>query len=187
MAETAEQQTAEHRLERLRDALDSGRLVPVRRILKSLHPAEIARLLESLPHHEREVVWGVVDVDDQGEVLLHVNDEVRAALIQGMSPEDVIAAARDLDIDDLADFVDDLPETLTEQVLRSMDLANRQALEKVMSYAPDTAGGLTNTDTVTIRPDVTLDVVLRYLRLRGSMPDHTDVIYVVDRYGRFIG
>ena len=187
MAETAEQQTAEQRLERLRDALDSGRLVPVRRILKSLHPAEIARLLESLPHNERKVVWGVVDVDDQGEVLLHVNDEVRAALIQGMSPEDVIAAARDLDIDDLADFVDDLPETLTEQVLRSMDLANRQALEKVMSYAPDTAGGLTNTDTVTIRPDVTLDVVLRYLRLRGSMPDHTDVIYVVDRYGRFIG
>ena len=113
MAETAEQQTAEQRLERLRDALDSGRLVPVRRILKSLHPAEIARLLESLPHNERKVVWGVVDVDDQGEVLLHVNDEVRAALIQGMSPEDVIAAARDLDIDDLADFVDDLPETLT--------------------------------------------------------------------------
>ncbi len=187
MAEAAEQQTAEHRLERLRDALDSGRLVPVRRILKSLHPAEIARLLESLPHAERKVVWGVVDVDDQGEVLLHVNDEVRAALIQGMDPEDIIAAARDLDIDDLADFVDDLPETLTEQVLRSMDLANRQALEKVMSYAPDTAGGLTNTDTVTIRPDVTLDVVLRYLRLRGSLPEHTDVIYVVDRYGRFIG
>ncbi|WP_348675437.1 magnesium transporter [uncultured Abyssibacter sp.] len=187
MAEAAEQQTAEHRLGRLRDALDSGRLVPVRRILKSLHPAEIARLLESLPHAERKVVWGVVDVDDQGEVLLHVNDEVRAALIQGMEPEDIIAAARDLDIDDLADFVDDLPETLTEQVLRSMDLANRQALEKVMSYAPDTAGGLTNTDTVTIRPDVTLDVVMRYLRLRGSLPDHTDVIYVVDRYGRFIG
>ena len=186
MAESAEQ-SAEDRLDRLRGALDSGRMLGVKRALGALHPAEIALLLESLPGAEREVVWGVVSVDDQGEVLLHVNDEVRAKLIEGMETADIVAAARDLDIDDLADFVEDLPETITQQVLRSMDQADRRALETVMGYDADTAGGLTDTDIVTIRPDVTIEVVLRYLRLRGHVPKHTDAIYVVDRYGKFLG
>ena len=186
MADTTEH-SPEQRMERLRSALDEGRLAGVKRALGALHPAEIALLLESLPGPQRKVVWDVVPVDDQGEVLLHVNDEVRAKLIDSMADADIVAAARDLDIDDLADFVEDLPETITQQVLRSMDQADRRALETVMGYDPDTAGGLTDTDIVTIRPDVTIEVVIRYLRLRGHLPKHTDAIYVVDRYGKFLG
>ncbi len=174
-------------LAKLREALESGRMTPVRRSLGALHPAEIARLLESLPLRERELVWGMVDSEDQGEVLLHVADDVRDSLIRGMSVEDIVAAAEDLDIDDLADFIEDLPEKVTGQILRAMDARDRSRLEQVLSFPPDTAGGLMNTDTVTVRPDVTLEVVQRYLRLRGELPDHTDNLYVVDRYGRYLG
>ncbi len=177
----------EQRLERLRQALESGRQSPVRRILHSLHPAEIGLLIESMPHGEREIVWSLVSDDDRGEVLLHLNEELRAHLIHSMDVDDVIAASEGLEIDDLADFIDDLPETLTRQVLNSMDQARRGRLEAVMSYPHDTAGGLMNTDTVSIRPDVTIEVVLRYLRFLGSLPPQTNNLIVVDRYDHYLG
>ena len=174
-------------LERLRHALDSGALTSVQRALHVLHPAEIGRLLESLPTRSREVLWGAVETEDRGEVLLHVADEVRESLMATMDVAQIIEAAEDLDIDDLADFIEDLPETVTGQILRSMDARDRARLEQVMSYAPDTAGGMMNTDTVTVRPDVTLEVVRRYLLLRGELPENTDCLYVVDRYGHYLG
>lgn len=174
-------------IENLREALESGRKGPVRRILASLNPAEIGSLLESLPPGEREIIWALVDPDDVGEVLLHINEELRARLILNMDTDAVIAAAEGLDIDDLADFIDDLPEKLTQQVLASMNEANRARVQQVLSYDYDTAGGLMNTDAVSIRPNVTIDVVLRYLRMRGDLPDHTDALFVVDRYGQFLG
>ena len=125
--------------------------------------------------------------EEVAEVLLHVADEVRESLIQDMAVEDIVAAAEELEIDDLADFVEGLPETVTQQILRSMDDRDRSRLEQVMSYPPDTAGGLMNTDTVTVRPDVSLEVVQRYLRLRSELPANTDSLFVVDRYGRFLG
>lgn len=175
------------RLENIRDALESGTLRSVRRMMHSLHPAEIAHLLESLRPAEREVVWELVDAEDDGEVLLHVNDEVRMGLIRGMDAQELLAATEDLDIDDLADLFADLPETVTQQLLRSMDDQNRQRLAGVLAYAEDSAGGLMNTDTVTVRPDVTLDVVIRYLRMREDLPDDTDRLFVVNRYGRLLG
>ncbi len=174
-------------IENLRDAIESGRKGPVRRILASLNPAEIGSLIESLPPGEREIIWALVDPDDIGEVLLHLNEELRSHLIDKMDTDAVVAAAEGLDIDDLADFIDDLPEKLTQQVLATMDEANRARVQQVMSYDYDTAGGLMNTDTVSIRPNVTIDVVLRYLRMRGELPDHTDALFVVDRYGHFLG
>ncbi len=174
-------------IENLRDAIESGRKGPVRRILASLNPAEIGSLIESLPPGEREIIWALVDPDDVGEVLLHLNEELRSHLIDKMDTDAVVAAAEGLDIDDLADFIDDLPEKLTQQVLATMDEANRARVQQVMSYDYDTAGGLMNTDTVSIRPNVTIDVVLRYLRMRGDLPDHTDALFVVDRYGHFLG
>ncbi len=174
-------------IENLREAIESGRKGPVRRILASLNPAEIGSLIESLPPGEREIIWALVDPDDIGEVLLHLNEELRAHLIDKMDTDAVVAAAEGLDIDDLADFIDDLPEKLTQQVLATMDEANRARVQQVMSYDYNTAGGLMNTDTVSIRPNVTIDVVLRYLRMRGELPDHTDALFVVDRYGHFLG
>jgi magnesium transporter len=179
--------SATSRLETIRSALESGTLRSVRRMMHSLHPAEIAHLLESLRPAEREIVWELVDPEDDGEVLVHVNDEVRMGLIRGMDAQELLAATEDLDIDDLADLFSDLPEQVTQQLLRSMDDDNRDRLAAVLAYPEDSAGGLMNTDSITIRPDVSLDVVVRYLRMLESIPEDTDRLFVVNRYGRLLG
>jgi magnesium transporter len=174
-------------LAHLRERLAEGQLLRVRRALHALNPAEIADLLESLPPRERNVVWEMVSPEDDGEVLLHVAEGVREQLMQQMDTAELIAAAEELEIDDLADFVEHLPETVTQQVLKALDANDRTRLEQVLAHESDTAGGLMNTDAVTVRPDVTLDVVQRYLRLRGELPAHTDALFVVDRYGAYLG
>ena len=187
MAEAARHDKTARQLRLLSDALDSGRLGPVRRMVNTLAPAEIGNLLESLPPAKRMVVWGLVDAEDDGEVLVHVGDEVRESLIADMDPEEIVAAVEDLDIDDLADLVEDLPEAVTDQILRSMDRENRERLEQALSYDEDTAGRLMNPDVVTVRADTTVDVVLRFLRLRGELPEHTDHLYVVNRRHQLMG
>ncbi|MCB1561582.1 MAG: magnesium transporter [Xanthomonadales bacterium] len=179
-------QTAQQ-LKLLTDALESGRHGPVRRLVNTLSPAEIGNLLESLPPAKREIVWGLVDPEDDGEVLVHVGDEVRESLLAGMDPEEIVAAAESLDIDDLAELVDDLPGTVIDEVLKSMDRENRERLEQALSYPEDTAGRLMNPDVITVRTDVTVDVVLRYLRLRGELPDSTDDLFVVSRRHQYLG
>ena len=186
MSET--QQTAPStRLAELRLALEAGTLRHVRRMVHAMHPAEIATLLESLRPAEREIVWEMVDADDDGEVLLHVNDEVRAGLIRGMDAEELLNATDGLEIDDLADLFQDLPEAVNRQVLKGMDQQDRERLQTVLKHEPDSAGGLMNTDAVTVRPDVTLEVVLRFLRMREDLPPNTDCLFVVDRYGKLLG
>lgn len=152
-----------------------------------MHPAEIADALESLPPVRRRILWELVDNDVDGEVLMEVGEEVRATLVQDMDLAELRAATEQLDLDDLADFVQSLPEKLTKNVLAGMRRQDRARLEQVLSYPEDSAGGLMNLDTITVRGDVTLDVVLRYLRRRGDMPRHTDRLWVVDRYGRYCG
>jgi magnesium transporter len=169
------------------DALQSGTMQRARRILNALHPAEVANLIEALPHSQRGIVWNMLDHDDDGEILLNVGDEVRSGLIDLMDSDALVSATEGLEIDDLADLIADLPDTVTQQALAGMDYQDRQRLEAVMAYDEDTAGGLMNTDTVTVRRDVTLDVVLRYLRTRGELPSATDSLFVVDRYDHYIG
>ena len=187
MAEAVRHDKTARQLRLLSDALDSGRLGPVRRMVHTLAPAEIGNLLESLPPDKRMVVWGLVDPEDDGEVLVHVGDEVRESLIADMDQDELVAAVEDLDIDDLADLVEDLPDAVIEQLLRSMDRDNRERLEQVLSYPEDTAGRLMNPEVVTVRADTTVDVVLRFLRLRGELPEHTDHLYVVNRRHQLIG
>ena len=175
------------RLQALTEALQSGTLSKVRRMLNALHAAEIAHLIESLPPSQREFVWELVEPENRGETLVHVGDEVRAGLIDAMEPHELLAAAGTLDTDDLADLIQDLPGTVIGEVLRSMDKADRDRLEQVLFYDEDTAGGLMNVDTVTVRADVTLDVVLRYLRRRGEMPEDTDSLIVVNRHEMYRG
>ncbi|MCP4046530.1 MAG: magnesium transporter [Gammaproteobacteria bacterium] len=181
-----EEKTARH-LDRLSDALDSGAQAQVKNLLNSLNGAEIGDLLESLPQTKRQAVWELVKVDLEGDVLVEVNDEVRAGLIRDTSPDDLIQAMSDLEIDDLADILDDLPDAVITEVLRAMDRQDRDRLAQVMSYPEDSAGGLMNPDVVTVRPDVSLDVVLRYLRLRGELPEVFDQLFVVDRAGKYLG
>ncbi len=183
----SERDSNETALLRLRERLADGKLLQVKRALHALNPAEIANLLMSLPPAERYLVWEMVSAEDDGEVLLHLPDSVRAGLIRQMDTAELIKAAEELEIDDLADFLEHLPETVTQQVLKALDDDDRTRLEQVLACEPDTAGGLMNTDTVTVRPDVPLEVVQRYLRLRGELPTHTDALYVVDRYGAYLG
>ena len=187
MAEAVRHDKTARQLRLLSDALDSGRLGPVRRLINTLAPAEIGNLLESLPPAKRVVVWGLVDPEDDGEVLVHVGDEVRESLLADMDADEIIAAVEDLDIDDLADLVEDLPDAVIDEVLKSMDRENRERLEQVLSFDEDTAGRLMNPDVVTVRADVNVDVVLRYLRLRGELPDHTDHLFVVSRRHQYLG
>ncbi len=180
--------TADDRLDRLQSILESGALKEAGRLMKSLAPAEIAHLLEALPPAEREIVWNLVDEAYDGEVLLLVTDEVRADLIRRMEPAEILAATGNLDLDDLADLVQDLPFAITREVMDSLDVQHRKRLEAVLSFPEDTAGGLMNTDTVTVRPEVTLDVVLRYLRRLGDqVPRDTDLLFVVNRDDEYLG
>jgi magnesium transporter len=174
-------------LQLLREKLDSGRMRSARLMVHSLHPAEIARLLESLPLQERAVLWEMVSAEDEGDVLVELSDEVRDGLIEGMQTEELIAATAGMDFDDLADLLADLPEAVTLQVLQSLDKLDHDRLQQVLAYDEDCAGGLMNIDIVTVRPDVTLEVVTRYLRAVGDMPDGTDLLFVVNRDNEYVG
>lgn len=187
MAEAARHDKTARQLRLLSDALGTGRLGPVKRLVNTLSPAEIGNLLESLPPGKRGVVWGLVDPEDDGEVLVHVGEEVRESLLAEMDTDEIVAAVEDLDIDDLADLVEDLPDTVIDEVLKSMDRENRERLEQVLSYPEETAGRLMNPDVVTVRSDVTVGVVLRFLRLRGELPDHTDHLFVVSKRHQYLG
>jgi len=171
----------------LREKLDSGGMRSTQMLIGSLHPSELARLLESLPLRERAVVWEMVDPENEGDVLVELADEVRDGLIEGMQTDELMVAIDGMELDDLADLIADLPEALTQEVLRSLDHQDRERLDTVLSYDEDSAGGLMNVDIITVRPDVSLDVVLRYLKVRGEIPDGTDTIYVVNRGNEYFG
>ncbi len=149
--------------------------------LDSLHPADIAYVLEALPLDERLYVWDLVKAERDGEILLEVSDAVRESLIETMAPEELKAAAESLDADELADLAPDLPPEVIEDVFQSLDTEGREQLRAAMSYPEDSVGALMDFDMVTVRDDVTLEVVLRYLRRFDDLPDHTDKLFVVDR------
>ncbi|MDT8371069.1 MAG: magnesium transporter [Gammaproteobacteria bacterium] len=171
----------------LNEALKSGRYVRMRRLLASLHPAETAHLLESLPPVERKICWPIVNPDLRGDVLTYLGEDVRLDLIQYMDTADLVNATEDLDADDVADILQDLPEHIMREVLQTMDGQHRRRVEQVLAYEEDTAGGLMNTDVITVRSDITLEVVLRYLRMLGTIPTNTDSLYVVDHEDHYLG
>ena len=174
-------------LELLREKLDSGRMRSAGIMINSLHPSEVARLLESLPLKDRSVLWELVDSDIEGDVLVELAEEVRDGLLEGMGTAQLIAATEGMEVDDLADLLADLPEAVTKEVLQSLDKQDQERLEQVLAYDEESAGGLMNVDIVTVRPDVTLEVVSRYLRVVGEIPDGTDSIFVVGRDNTYMG
>lgn len=149
--------------------------------LEPMHPADIAYILEALPPDERLIVWELVKSEHDGDILLEVSDAVRESLIESMAPNELVAAAETLDADELADLAPDLPQGVIEDVFRSLPAEEREHLRAAMSYAEDSVGSIMDFDMVTVREDVTLEVVLRYLRRFEELPDHTDQLFVVDR------
>ena len=149
--------------------------------LEQLHPADVAYVLEALPLDERLAVWDLVKAERDGEILLEVSDAVRETLIAHMETKELVAATEQLDTDEIADLAPDLPREVMQDVFRSLSVEERDQLRAAMSYPEDTVGGIMDFDMITVRDDITVEVVLRYLRRLDEMPDHTDQIFVVDR------
>jgi len=179
-------QAHEH-LEALTTALDSGSFVHVRQMLNALPTATIAHLLESSPHKSREVLWRLVGKDNEGEVLNYLNEDIQSEILNRLTPEEVASLTEGLETDDLADILQQLPDQVINEVLLAMGEQDRARLESVLSYPEDTAGGLLNTDAITVRRSHTLDVVLRYLRRHDEIPSMTDNILVVSRDDHLVG
>ncbi|GEK08784.1 magnesium transporter [Pseudoalteromonas sp. McH1-7] len=187
MPEVFEQDYTLEQLQKVTKALNSGQFVQVRRMLAETAPCDTALLLESSPHKVRSMLWQLVDPDIQGDVLEELSEDVRLGIIAQMEPELIAAATEDMDDDDLGDVLRSLPDTVYQDVIGAMDTQDRERATQALSYKENSAGALMSTDTVTIRPDVTLEVVFRYLRLKGELPDGTDELYVVDKDNCFLG
>ena len=178
----------EERLQLVEDALSNGALAQIRRMLNGgMAPADVAHLLESSPQKDRLVLWNLIESELDGEVLQYLGEEVRGDIVGRMTPEELSNAVADFETDDLVDLLQELPERVSEQVLQAMDIQDRERVEAVLSFPEDTAGGLMNIDTITVRPDVTLDVAFRFLRRHSTLPDVLDNLLVVNRRDEFIG
>ncbi|MEH6624852.1 MAG: magnesium transporter [Motiliproteus sp.] len=175
-------------LHKLNQALESGELRQIKHMLNNiLLPADVAHLIESSPPRERKIIWNLLDQEVEGEVLHDLSDDIQAAFLSQMNTAEVIAVTEGLDVDDVADVLQQLPDTVMREVLNAMDKLDRERIEKVLSYPEDTAGGLMDTDTVTIRADISIDTALRFIRRHSELPKMTDSLLVVSRNNNFIG
>ena len=187
MASTLSSRETQDHLQIFKTAVECGTFDEVRRMLRGMSAPEIAKLIESSPPRERSLLWPLVSEDITGEVLQHLNEEIAAQYLTLQSTEDIINLMDGFEADDFADLLQEMPSTVMQRILDSLDDQNRSRIEAVLSYPVDTAGGLMNIDIISIRPDITLDVVLRYLRRHESLPDATDSVHVVNRAGEFVG
>ncbi len=187
MAQTAEKTHTESHLKLLNEALGSGATLQIRRMLNGLPPADAAHLIESTPQNVRGVLWQLVDLENEGDILQYLSDEVQGQFLREMDAEEVATITEGLATDDIADILQQLPDRIIREVLDSMDHQDRLRVEHILTFDENSAGGLMNTDTITVRPNITLDVALRYLRRHEELPEMTDSLLVVNRNDQFIG
>lgn len=174
-------------LQEVSNALDSGMFVHVRRLLQDMEPEDIAHLLEASPRKSRNVLWQLTDPEDYGEILDELSEDVKDGIVSRMATESIVEATEGMETDDVAYVLRSLPHDVSREVLSQMDTVDRFRVETALSYPEDTAGGMMNTDFITIRADVEIDVVLRYLRMKSELPESTDALYVLDEESRLIG
>ena len=156
-------------------------------LLASLRPAEVANVLESLPPQMRTVIWDLLDEHAHASTLQYLHEDVLADFLEDMDTEELVVAAGDMDANDFADILQQLPQAITNQVLTALDEVDRARVEAVLPYDEDSAGGLMDTDTITVRPRHALELVFRYLRLRKDMPETTDALIVVNSRDEYLG
>jgi magnesium transporter len=179
---------ARNKLHIANEVIESGSIKQITRVInKGLNSGDVAHLIESSPPRERALIWRLLSDDLKGEVLQDLSEDIQSHFLSKLNAQELINVTEDLDTDDLADILQQLPEHVIAEVLDSMDTQDRDRVEKVLSYDEDTAGGLMNTDTITIRADITIDVVLRYLRRHKSLPEMTDKLLVVSRKDELVG
>ncbi|NLQ16948.1 magnesium transporter [Marinomonas sp. M1K-6] len=183
----SEQSILSH-LQTVTESLESGATMQIRYLLNGALPAQdVARLLESSPPKERKLLWELIDAKNEGEVLQYLSEDIGIQFLKNMDTERLIAVSEHFESDDLADLLQHLPEKVVKEVLASMSGQDRARVEALLSYSEDSAGGLMNTDTITIRPNITVDIAFRYLRRHTSLPDMTDNLLVVSRSDRLLG
>ena len=187
MAQVAESQFQKDPVLALSQAIDSGSLYQIRQMIKTLPTAGIAHLIESSPPKTRSVLWQLIDKDSEGEVIQYLNEDLQNDILRELNAEQVAELTEGLETDNLADILQQLPQQVTSQVLQAMGQQDRHRVETVLSYDEDTAGGLMNTDTITVRRNHTVELVLRYLRRHESIPEMTDNILVVNRDDELLG
>jgi magnesium transporter len=176
-------------LERINLALSQGAIARARQLInEDLAAPDIAHLLSSVPPKQRTILWNLVEAEElAADVLAYLGEEERSEIVSRLEPEELANLIESFEFDDKVDLLQELPESVIEEVLLSMDSQDRQRVEDVLSYDEDSAGGLMNTDVVTVRPDITIDVVLRYIRRYRELPPMTDNLWVVNRRDEFIG
>jgi magnesium transporter len=180
-------QQPDNNLGQLIQDLESDQVAGIRKTLTSLNPPEIARLLESLTVGKRKIIWQLVDQEDEGEILKELVDDVRQNLIEEMDASELIAVTQDMELDDLADLLIDIPEAITEQIITALDQQDQVRLESVMSFEENTAGGLTNPRIVSVRRGITIEVLIRYLRKLRKLPEDTNYIYIINKHNEYLG
>ena len=174
--------------QKLAELLEAGTYNQIRNLIEVLRPADIAALLRSSPPKERAIIWSLVDDEQQSEILQQVDEEIILDLLGDKTAEEIAQVLDNIGSDDdLIDILQHLPDTMTQQILQSMDTQDRERVESLLSYPEDTAGGMMDTDTISVRARVTLDVVLRYLRRHSELPAGTDSIYVVNNNNEYLG
>ncbi|CAM3794172.1 magnesium transporter [Parendozoicomonas haliclonae] len=178
---------SDDQLEAINRAIEKNMPEYIQHMLTSLSAADIAHLLESSPPRQRSLIWKLVPIEDEGDVLNELGEEVRQFFTDQMNVAELISILEDQDIDDTVDILQNLPQKITRQVLDSMSQQNRHRVEEVLAYPENTAGGLMNTDTLTVRGDITVDVALRYIRLHESLPEPFDQLLIVDRKDHLSG
>ena len=171
----------------IQEELSKGEFTNLKKMFNGIPPYDIAILLESSSPNNRAIIWQLIDETLEGEILSNLSDEVREMILSFMDASEVAEVTKDLEPDEIADILQDLPETVTAEVLDAMTDQNRQLVKKVLDYPENSAGGLMNTDLILVRPNHTLEVVLRYLRLKKSIPESTDNVFVVSKTNKFRG
>ncbi|MFM2479260.1 magnesium transporter [Celerinatantimonas sp. MCCC 1A17872] len=187
MSERENHHSQHQRILELNRALNDGMFVHVRRMLAQMPACDVALLLQSTPVAGRKILWQLTDPEQQGEILEELNEDAMESILKMMDPENLAAATEGMDIDDLSYVLRSLPADIYQQVLEQMDSEERHRVEMALAYPEDTAGSLMNNDTIALRPDISVDVVLRYLRLRGELPEATDALFVVDKDNKYLG
>ncbi len=177
--------SAKHKL--IKNLTNKENLKSLQNLLNNLHPSDVADILEALPLERRLTIWELVKSENDGDILVEVSDVVRQTLIADMDNTELLAAAEQLDTDEIADIASDLPDDVLNDLLESLDVQNRERLESALSHPDESVGALMDFDITTIRDDITLEVVLNYLRKIKKLPDHTDKLFVVNRFGSILG
>lgn len=187
MPDTFEAKNSNSHLHAINDALSEGDTASVKDMLKQLQPCDVALFLESSRSRVRLEIWQLIEPDLYSDVLEELSEDVRNGIIDNMLPEKITDALEEMDTDDLVETLSTLPESVSQDILAAMDEQDRQRAELGLAYGEETAGFIMNTDTITLRPEINVDVILRYLRLKGDMPENTDTLYVVDRDDKLMG